>query len=374
MTVNPASSGLPAGWSDADIGSPAIAGSAGFSSGTFTVNGNGADIYGASDQFNYASQSLAGDITITARVASQQNTNAWAKSGVMIRETTGANSSFVHVFVTLGHGVNMQYRSGTGANAVQLAQSAGPVAPYWVRLVRSGSTFTGFSSADGVTWTQVGTISVTMAGSVRAGLAVTSHNTAALNTSTFDDVTVAGLPVNWSDADIGTLGVAGSATATGGVFTVNGSGSDIWSTADNFNYASESAAGDVTITARVAGQQNTNAWAKSGVMVRETTAANSSFVHVFITPGHGVNMQYRSGTGTGAVQLAQNAGPVAPYWVRLVRSGNTFTGFSSADGLTWTQVGTINVTMATGVQVGLAVTAHNNTVLNTSTFDNVTIH
>jgi len=86
-----------------------------------------------------------------------------------------------------------------------------------------------------------------------------------------------------------------------------------------------------------------------------------------------VNMQYRNGTGTSAVQLAQIAGPVAPYWVRLVRSGSTFTGFSSADGVTWTQVGQISVTMASNALEGLAVCAHNNTALNTSTFDNVSI-
>ncbi|PYX93729.1 MAG: hypothetical protein DMG67_03485 [Acidobacteria bacterium] len=73
------------------------------------------------------------------------------------------------------------------------------------------------------------------------------------------------------------------------------------------------------------------------------------------------------------MQLAQQAGHVAPYWVRLVRSGTTFTGFSSADGVTWTQVGAISVTMATNVLEGLAVCAHSNTVLNTSTFDNVTV-
>ena len=49
--------------------------------------------------------------------------------------------------------------------------------------------------------------------------------------------------------------------------------------------------------------------AKSGVMIRDTTAANSSYVFVFVTPSNGVNMQYRNGTGTSAVQLAQIAGP-----------------------------------------------------------------
>jgi hypothetical protein len=152
---------------------------------------------------------------------------------------------------------------------------------------------------------------------------------------------------------------------------VQGGGSDIWGSSDHFNYAYRSLTGNGTITARVASQQNTNAWAKSGVMIRETTAANSRFVHVFVTPGHGVNMQYRSSTGGGAVQLAQIAGPVAPYWVRLVRSGSTFTGFTSADGVTWTQVGQVSVTMASGSLDGLAVIAHNNTALNTSTFDSV---
>ena len=165
-----------------------MAGSASYNAGTFTVNGGGTDIWYSSDQFNYLYQSLTGDLTITAQVASQQNTASWAKAGVMIRETTAANSTYVFVMVTPANGVNMQYRPVTGSNAVQLAQVAARVAPYWVRLVRSGNTFTGYSSADGVTWTQVGSISVTMASSAIAGLAVAAHNNSALNTSTFNNV------------------------------------------------------------------------------------------------------------------------------------------------------------------------------------------
>jgi regulation of enolase protein 1 (concanavalin A-like superfamily) len=165
-----------------------MAGSTSYGAGTFTVNGGGADIWGSSDQFNYLYQPLTGDLTITARVASQQNTDNWAKAGVMIRETTAANSTYVFMMVTPANGVNMQYRPTTGSSAVQLAQVAALAAPYWVRLVRSGSTFTGYSSADGVTWTQVGSISLTMASSATAGLVVTAHNNSVLNTSTFDSV------------------------------------------------------------------------------------------------------------------------------------------------------------------------------------------
>jgi regulation of enolase protein 1 (concanavalin A-like superfamily) len=154
------------------------------------VNGEGADIWDTSDQFNYLYQTTSGDLTITARVASQQNTNAWAKAGVMVRETTATNSAYVFMMVTPGNGVSMQYRSSTGATAATLGKTLGPVAPYWVQLVRAGNTFTGFSSADGVTWTQFGSINVTMASNAAAGLAVTSHNTSALNTSTFDNVSI----------------------------------------------------------------------------------------------------------------------------------------------------------------------------------------
>ena len=63
----------------------------------------------------------------------------------------------------------------------------------------------------------------------------------------------------------------------------------------------------------------------------------------------------------------------APYWVKLVRSASTFTGYSSPDGVTWTLVGSQTISMAANVYIGLPVTSHNNTVLCTATLDNVTV-
>jgi hypothetical protein len=191
LVVN-AAGGLPPGWTDQDIGMPGLSGNARFNSGTFTVSGSGVDIWGTSDEFNYVSQAVTGDITITARVASQEDTSSWAKAGVTIRESTAANSAHVSLYVTPGHGVNMQYRPARGASSVQLAEIAGVAAPYWVRVQRSAHGFTGFASADGVKWTQVGSIAVTMASSATAGLAVTAHDYAALNTSSFDHESIAG--------------------------------------------------------------------------------------------------------------------------------------------------------------------------------------
>ncbi len=216
---------------------------------------SGADIYGTSDQGHFL-YSLIGSGTITARVPSVQNTDSWAKAGVMIRETTAANSSYVFVSVTPGKGISMQYRPSTGASAVNLAQAAGPQAPYWVRLTRSGNTFTGFSSPDGANWTQVGTITVTMAANAPEGLAVTSHDNTQLNTSTFDNVTfstqpdfglavapasqtlTAGGSTSYNTTTTALLGFTGSVTlsvsglpvATSGIFTAgSGAGAAILS-------------------------------------------------------------------------------------------------------------------------------------------------
>ena len=190
LIVNSIANGaLPAGWTDSDIGSIGVPGGAAYTNGVFTVKGSGADIYGTSDQFNYARETLTNDFTLTARVATLNSANGWSKSGVMIRGSASTNSAYVGIYVTPANGVDMQCRTANGASAVDLARVSGVAAPYWVRLVRSGNTFTAYSSANGTSWTQVTSTNVTMAASVRAGLAVCAHDNTALNTSMFDNVT-----------------------------------------------------------------------------------------------------------------------------------------------------------------------------------------
>ncbi len=134
-----------------------------------------------------------GDCTIIARVVSVQNVNAWSKAGVMVRASLDAGAANAFVAVTPGNGVTWQYRSsaggGTGYNSTGSLS-----APYWVKLVRSGDTFTGYRSPDGVTWTPQGTNTFTMTSTVYVGLALTSHNSSSLCTAAFDNVTVPGWP------------------------------------------------------------------------------------------------------------------------------------------------------------------------------------
>src|SRR5437899_5238212 len=81
-------------------------------------------------------------------------------------------------------------------------------------------------------------------------------------------VSAPSLPAGWTDADIGAVGLAGSASYSAGTFTVKGSGADIWNAADQFNYAFQSIVNDVTITARVGAESGTASFAKAGVMIR----------------------------------------------------------------------------------------------------------
>lgn len=184
---------LPSGWSDADIGSPGIAGSATAVNGGWTIAGGGSDIWNAADQFNFASASYGSDGTIIAEVTSLQNSDpssGWSKAGVMFRNDTTAASANVSIVISATEGVNFQWRSTAGAQSYDITV-AGVSAPVWLQLTRSGGdNFAGYYSQDGTNWTFVGTVPVAMNGTVQAGLAVTAHNNSALNTATFTNVSL----------------------------------------------------------------------------------------------------------------------------------------------------------------------------------------
>jgi hypothetical protein len=197
LLAEPSWAGLPAGWTDADIGSPGLAGSAGFTNGNWTMTGGGADIWGASDQFNYASTAMGGDGTMMVQVTSLQNSDpgtGWSKAGLMFRNDNPAGSANVSIVATAGQGVSFQWRSTAGGQSSN-SQKTGITAPVWLKLVRSAGTFTGSYSTNGSNWVQVSSQTVTMSSNVLAGLDVTAHNNSALNTATFTNVSVTPLVV-----------------------------------------------------------------------------------------------------------------------------------------------------------------------------------
>ncbi|HLP41086.1 MAG TPA: DUF1349 domain-containing protein, partial [Fibrobacteria bacterium] len=207
---------------------------------------------------------------------------------------------------------------------------------------------------------------------VLVGLAVTSHNNTVLNTSVFDNVSLQAVtPQVFTASDIGPTGLAGSTQVNSGTYTLQGAGADIWEVADGFHYYHRSMSGDGSITARVASLTNTHAWAKAGVMIRESSAPEARHVFMGLTPANGAEFLRRNVVnGTTSVSLAA---ATSPYWVRLARVGDVFTAAVSSDGSTWTQVGTMTLPMGADARVGLAVCSHDTTVRLTGVFDNVTI-
>ena len=472
---------VPWPWTDADIGAPALAGSATYSAGVFSVNGAGADIYGTADQFNFVSQALTGNATFSARIASQTNTSSWAKAGLMLRATSDPGAMNYAVFATPGNGVVVQWRTAQAGTTGQV-KVAGTV-PVYLRIVRSTNTFSAYTSPDNVTWTAVpgSSLSISMPSSILAGMAVTSHNTGALSTATFDTVALSAttptdfsiaaspaslsiaqgasggtgistavisgsaetvalavsgspsgvtatltptsvtaggsatlglvvaasvatgtyslrvtgtapsathattvsltvtappppLPVPWTDADIGAPALAGSATYSAGVFSVNGAGADIYGTSDQFNFVSQALTGNATFSARIASQTNTSSSAKAGLMFRATSDPGSPYFAVLMTATKGVVVQWRTTQGGSTSQTSKVAG-VPPLYLRIVRLANTFTAYTSSDGVTWTLVpgSSQTIAMPTAVLAGMAVTSHNTGALSTATFDSVSV-
>ncbi len=193
FAASPPVTPVPAPWQSVDVGSVLGRGASGSNAAVFTVIGSGAGIGGTNDQFQFLGQPVAGDVTITARVTTNQNTGANALAAVMVRNSLDPAAAGA----VMGYGggssnTQFQARTNAGASASVVNGLGGLAAPYWVRLVRSGNSLTGFTSPDGTTWTPVGAVSLVMEPVVYVGLAVGSGTYNLLNTSAFDNVTVSG--------------------------------------------------------------------------------------------------------------------------------------------------------------------------------------
>ncbi|KPJ58435.1 MAG: hypothetical protein AMJ46_14225, partial [Latescibacteria bacterium DG_63] len=146
-----------------------------------------------------------------------------------------------------------------------------------------------------------------------------------------------GLGQDWLRKDIKALSLwfkgnprrTGSAVIVGNTATITSDGADIWNVGpnpyhDEFHYAYNNLlkgtnwAGLGIITARVDSVANTNAWAKAGVMMRESPFPDANHAMLVVTPGSGVSFQYRD-VKRGASSETTVAGITAPHWVRLER-------------------------------------------------------
>jgi hypothetical protein len=181
---------LPAGWTGSNVGAPSLSGRASYSGATFNVEGAGTRVGLGADQFYYVYQRITGDVTIIARVASIEYTHRSAKAGVMIRESLTGTSRHAFALVTPARGIGFHRRKST--NGRTTGTNVSGAAPVWLKLVRSGSTFTASRSNDGTTWRTIARTTISMKGTVYVGVAVSSYNPGRRATGMFTNVSVKG--------------------------------------------------------------------------------------------------------------------------------------------------------------------------------------
>jgi regulation of enolase protein 1 (concanavalin A-like superfamily) len=178
--------------------------------GAFTVGASGHDIWDAADDFRFVFKRLSGDGSVTVKVESLVNTNAWAKAGVMIRQSLDADSAMAYMIQSFSSGASFGWRQ-TPAGTPGSATQTGIVAPQWVKLTRTGNAFTAQYSADGKTWTDIKdangqkvSTNIMMTGSIYIGLCTTSHDTALTTTAQYSGAaTTGGVTGAWQVAWIG---------------------------------------------------------------------------------------------------------------------------------------------------------------------------
>ena len=268
------------GWSHADVGAVGAPGGATYdglrnNGDSLTVTGSGADIWGTADEFHFAWKHMTGDFSIETRVDSLQNTNAWAKAGLMIRaDATDAASIQASIFVSPSKGLAYQRRGSRGGAMLSIAGPA-LTAPIWLRMMRQGNIITS-SYRKNLTdaWTPLAMQTLAaLASPVDVGLAVTSHADGVRAAAVFSGAYLAELP---HLAPLAMGGASGGSSGGGGTtYEMNASGRDIWGTSDSFVFAAVDLGDNRQITARVRILGNTNAWAKAGVMIRDSNLATA---------------------------------------------------------------------------------------------------
>ncbi len=203
-----------------------------------------------------------------------------------------------------------------------------------------------------------------------------SANDGALTTSADLTVTVLQASQTWTGTNIASATPAGSFTETDGTFTVRGGGTNISGTADTFFFVQHQLVGNCDFRARIVSMTGGGSSAKAGVMIRQSTAGNSrgAFMSAYGTGGTSGSWRTRATDGVSWASVNGPGAPSFPRWVRVVRNGNSYSGFTSSDGTAWTAVGSAGtVSMAEPLLIGLAVTSNNTSALCTAIFDSVSI-
>lgn len=362
--------------------------------GGFALSAAGADVWKGGSQNDdaygaiYQAAAVSSGTSVTARVSSQNDTNPWAKTGVMIRNDMtqpGQSPGYAIMAVTPKNGLVFEWDSnGDGYVDSESKVVQDTSRPVWLRLARSGSQISAHYSFDGTTYSQLGT-AVTLPGIATTqggGIFTTSHDTTQAQTNFVD-----GLQITTNVAAAYSTFATGSAIvgANGSTISLGGNGKDVWQGGNQHDdayaalYQPGSMSSGESVTVKVSAQTDSNSWAKTGVMVRNSISQpglSSGYAVVAVTPGNGVVLEWDS-NGDGYIDSEQRANVATnvPIWVRLTRSGGQVTGYYSTNGTTFTAIGAA-VTQpgaSTNQDAGAFTTSHNPTSFAVNTLAGLTI-
>jgi hypothetical protein len=177
-------------------------------------------------------------------------------------------------------------------------------------------------------------------------------------------------PTIWKNQDIGQPAKPGSSSSSDTAVTVKASGTDIWNAKDSFHFVYQAAPKNFKLTALVTAPSKTNDWAKSGLMLRDSLADNSSNAIIALLAKGRDRFQTRSSNGAATTSPADNDSPLKAY-LRLERQDTVVIGSSSSDGLTWVERGRTTIAFGANPVLGFALTSHDDTQLSTATFSEI---
>lgn len=175
-----------------------------------------------------------------------------------------------------------------------------------------------------------------------------------------------GCPAAWRCTDVGGPALAGGQGVAAGAWTVYGSGRDIWGAADQFHFLWQPLGAAAGIAVQVRSQTPSNSWAKAGPMLRQDLSPGAAHYAAFVTPGHGVLVQYRPSQDAQAVHLTL-APLTTPVYLKIACGAAGCSAFSSPDGRAWAPIpgSTLRLSLGSGALAGLAVTSHTTAGIST---------
>jgi hypothetical protein len=145
---------LPAPWNSQDIGAVGMTGYARIDGHQCKIKAAGKADAKSKDQFHFLYQVLEGDGEIRARVVDLELTHDLAKAGILIRNSLKPASPQAFLYLKAKSGMEFEHR---GPEMRKIVRAGRELAPYWLRLVKSGDSIKAFKSADGVNWVPIGT-------------------------------------------------------------------------------------------------------------------------------------------------------------------------------------------------------------------------